>query len=914
MNIADTRIDNNFTKILRTALETRGKVTAPVITIGEARALTRGDFLTTADLPLHLTRAALFRSTGLDVDLATQGPASSNIVKKGASVNQQHNTFSVSLDESRDRRFRSTTTDHENVPKLTPQDANRAVGSLDFPSTRPRGTPIQGLKLDDKENPYEKVFVDQLTVGQIMHHWGADYMPIVKYIDRAWQITYAKELIENVSLCRASDLTAYLANGGRPAPSVYISPNIMSRYTVDESPRVSFEKLGYSGAFVGRSRKMAQFIMATLGIVYGEGCTFVEDFHMNPAHLSKFSTDDLVEWVIELPSQVPRALGRETIAAIDTYDEYVRARLTVRSAETATREHAKDVLNALAATRSKALDSYKNRVFMKGDTAIMATINTASVNKDVATENAAPSRLTALLLAIFHGPPDPAKYLTLVSTCHALLVLAFMDYESDAYVLIWKHLMQGPGLHDLVEVLNLSRIKEIEEVNAMLRVYPRIRNRELIAHYVIGRQIAFMKTTINSAVYETNTLIFRDTKDPLFGSKEIVVQKVGKLVRPIRLVEDMLNYTYGTRPYSYLTRFKQVAVTESAKCSLLIHRNDAVYAYLIMADNHNMHRMRPLVSSLRHTWCGYYLNEALMIKRLVRSICAVEPKATCRLDSKVFDDTTRVGKSEWLIRGFALEYAAAMSKYFMYKWYHISPGTLAADLVVDDKMVASEFWTSTVNAYINALKAGKDIKFKVDPKAHQLAINSGIRADVAKRLEEFAAICNETGGEQVRLVKAMTNVVRDHYANNSWVFEATLKDAINNDRASVAPTVAAKPAAAVVGEPADLSNFDEMFGGLVSHIHPDSDKAYYHVKGNILAGAADLDEYDMASARMYEDFADTITEEMYESMGHKIDKISNWLSLVKDGEDMVSTVVEEVDKILSEITGKSYTEDKPIYT
>lgn len=143
-------IDSAYTTLIRSEHDKGGDVTHMVVTEEEIDWLMDAEDDDFGDGIIALTEEAVYRSTGLKVDLSAEGPARSVVIRAGDSELQEHNTFIVSNTGINTQNLIDVERDVDSIPKVTPQDVNYATRSLDFPMTRPINTALDGMGIDDR--------------------------------------------------------------------------------------------------------------------------------------------------------------------------------------------------------------------------------------------------------------------------------------------------------------------------------------------------------------------------------------------------------------------------------------------------------------------------------------------------------------------------------------------------------------------------------------------------------------------------------------------------------------------------------------------------------------------------------------------------------------------------------------------
>ena len=245
----------------------------PLVTEDEVDFLLNhdADTYTNYNWTTKLAEEVICRHTGVRIDLATQGPVEKVVSQAGASMYQEHNTYTVMNSQTYVKGIDAKTEYAHLWPTVTPQDTNTAVTSLDFPHKRIRGVPLDALRITVNDNPIEAAMVNQLVVTQALSTWGADVADLCKYIDCSWNINYSAKLVSNVAFARVGNIAKFVAFGGRPTPSINLSSNLTSRYHIVGRPTVdpTDEEYGYTSCFTARSEEVSRFNLISDNILTG---------------------------------------------------------------------------------------------------------------------------------------------------------------------------------------------------------------------------------------------------------------------------------------------------------------------------------------------------------------------------------------------------------------------------------------------------------------------------------------------------------------------------------------------------------------------------------------------------------------------------------------------------------------------
>jgi len=110
------------------------------------------------------------------------------------------------MDDTRRKLFPPDTPDAHLIPKITPQDVNIAMKSLDFASSRSPSHGVPGIVLDKKEDPVEQAFFKQIQVVQILQKLGVNVDSMIDHMEIEWGIDYVQRLVKELALGPLEDV------------------------------------------------------------------------------------------------------------------------------------------------------------------------------------------------------------------------------------------------------------------------------------------------------------------------------------------------------------------------------------------------------------------------------------------------------------------------------------------------------------------------------------------------------------------------------------------------------------------------------------------------------------------------------------------------------------------------------------
>jgi hypothetical protein len=330
-------IDTEYTKLIRARAATGEVFSYSIYTEEEINYLLDFGASDQTGYTTRLAEAAIERTTGLRVNLSAEAPAQTCVVREGESVNKAEGntaieeeglTFTVNYDKTRHPGDSEITHDRATVPKVTPQDETLALASLNYPSPSIAAHQItlDGLRLDSNENPFEQAFLTQVAIAKVLKSWGVDIKALCSAIDSEWGISYTHRLVTEVSLTKVRNVETYIANGSRQSPEIYMSPTILSRYTVEQSLARHQGNCGYSGVQIERAEMIGKFIMATKYQIGGNGCMDSAIYRQNPSHAVAFDPNSLQGRSMTVDKLPDRTTFADFIPGLESFDSFIACR------------------------------------------------------------------------------------------------------------------------------------------------------------------------------------------------------------------------------------------------------------------------------------------------------------------------------------------------------------------------------------------------------------------------------------------------------------------------------------------------------------------------------------------------------------------------------------------------------------
>lgn len=794
-------IDDDYTQFIKDTHAAGEDFMGPIYTEDEVDWLLDNDASADPTYTTRLTEVAIERTTGLKVDLANQGPARTAVFQNPYAEFQEHNVYVTQETTTSLRNFPSHMIDRDTVPSVTKQDANIAVNSIDWPGMRPRGTPLDNMRIDVKDNPYEKAFINQIVTLQVLHHWGMDVDSMIDWMDRHWSIDYTGALVRDVALARVADLEEFLASGGRPTPASYISVNIMSRYTVVTCPTTDYSHLGVTNPFMSRYRMAAKFIHATVNICRGDKYKTFSELYVNPTQMSKFHPSQLVGWdtSVDADSANVVTVGRASIAGIDSYDAFIDCRYPLK----AVKRDADVVLSARFDRRvARPAGLLGPGLTLQQRIVKYSIMDTGhEVRRDAYRVNEAsyPSRILAIITGVFHGTAPLATNFDLAhGYCDMFAILHSMDKDYKTFADLWMEISRVPCIAPALANINVQRLLE----RADFEVVKTFDTNARIAciSYAFYRASASMRETFVLAYRAVAQWIISSKPPTQLENAKNCGYYIAHIPRISKMLSAVLGRIYRQKPYTYVAGVARAGVVSAGRSSLLAAIKSEMNAVLRIDDEwvdfheckkrktddkkYVQRRLRPVFATLRNGWVDFYRKQmvvkAHMLKILVAhggpnlmKVCGVVSGA----DMEDTVDTCAV-----LANGLLTEVGVAMGRMLAYKWAAITIKGITRENV--SSPAPEDVVDAFVETYTALLKttATPDELTSVDMKVGQLDKNSGLAKEITAFADDIAlGVCTDTR-VAYRLSTYLKQVCRVVYKDSGWAVHSTIAEAVENDQ------------------------------------------------------------------------------------------------------------------------------------
>lgn len=555
--------------MIRQAVENDGYFLGSLFTEDEVDALLDMDEGWNEDLPTQLVEAAFERQSGLKVDLAVQGAAALNLVK--ADTNQaefqQHNTVAVEKSEILARVYDTSDPDYHLVPKVTPEDPNRAVKSIDFAGGKAVATKLDLISLEANENPVEMALMDQLSVLQALKIFGANVDSLVAHVEMTWGIGYVQQLLNTVSLAPVADVSRYIATGGRPTPQLYLSANYSSAFRVISRVTAQLTELGFTSAFLARSAAIAKMVACTVVMVHGGMPLPAIRFNTNPAQFNTFSEMSLIGMTFESRVNARPSRLAASVSGKADYEVFLKSRQALKHIDANERRMAaRDLYEIEKAVSVPASMSYSDA--MKRLEIFDPQVSMRS-KQQACEERSAPSRVTTMLFGFAHDISKPSEFLLGYEAIVCSLAMCTVATEAADLPKAYGMIVSIPGMKYLLDHINVERVREaLAEVKELLK--RQSDSRRTVAVYLLNRHRAFSKG-------HHATALSTYARWHATGRMPCSMEDSGGMVvagyeRPLRFVLTLLRSAYQMRPYIYMSRLHRTVNSAAFTVSVFDRR------------------------------------------------------------------------------------------------------------------------------------------------------------------------------------------------------------------------------------------------------------------------------------------------------------------------------------------------------
>lgn len=802
-------MDKSFTEYIRTTVENDGKYVGPLFLESEVDALFDWPEESNPSLPTDAAEELIIRTSGITVDLAPQNAAVLAIGKSGATATSSYNAIAVRDTEGVKRTYSKTHKDTKHITPITSDDANEAVRSISFPQSRPSGTPLDGLRLDMRDNPAESCLSNALTTVQFLKLTGADVSDLCNVIDKIFGINYSKKLIETSAFAAAEDIETFIASGGRPAPATYVSPNIMTRYVAYHTPRYDAASLNTSSVFMGRCVELAKFVSAFTNFVHGRKYKTDFCFEVNPSGFSKFNPGALEDYACNIDESGRLNRLSSTIPAKRSYDTFVKSRQPARVALIAEKKSIIDTMDAIK--MSMPTLEWKDTFLFGTPNELMTGKVQAKVVPNTVTSESDPKRVSARFLHYAHkdhSKTDPHKILHMTAAVAGFNTFAAIGCDTSSSIAsYWKDSYATAEFKAAMDHIDTVACWSIKELHAPMQ---NATNPARTAQVWLAiRHVLHTRTAVRSA----HTAISGSKSPRDFPSKMNHRSDLflGKTLRLYKAIEVYLQIISKTDPYKSRTALNASAHKSRYGVSLLTTstgmlasieeswlRWDKAKAAIKSqgkdigglrakkaARTEANFKMKHVFANCRSKWVDYYCRKFRFIKKQIVTLSDITGCGINSLVKYYGPGYSSDSDLKNLASGLVMELFIEMGKALAFRFYHVTtPGLPMGSTIADS--------VDKYRAWITAAGSGDVSKLiSIDSKHEQSKRNSALNDAIDTCLAEALTKdqCGEAAYDKAR------GTILDSYKRSGALVHRAFSESLDIDRSLITQgTVDCKPA------------------------------------------------------------------------------------------------------------------------
>lgn len=782
-NIAVYIMDKEFTKYIRDTVERDGYYYGSLLTEEEADAILDFDDEDDANpnLPTEAAEEMLLRSTGLNIDLSTQGAASLALSAISDKTIKSRNVLTVVKSPLRERTYDPNHLDTWLVPPRTIDDANVAVSSINFPQGRPSGTPLDSLRIDPKENPAESALSNALSFAQILHHWGSDVTELATFIDRTFGIDYALKLITQVSYAEVAELDEFLALGGRPSPQINISPNIVSEYVTRDKPAYTREDVEASSIFLGRHQELARYIAVMTNMCHGKGYKDVFSFEVNPAQFSTFDPASFNGHTVSINVHPTPSMVASSITNKSTYKQFIAARQPARVAiKAGERTLLKDLGKFNAMKLAKAKWGVPGGVGMQVPKDVLMTLGVPKTKKVATlTKQSAPSRVSAIATVICHRT-DRDEHLDAIDAITMVNMLtSIIDVDTVHLAARWMDLISVKSFQVAMNAISVTDVCSIAEFDE--KVQAADDQRGMAQLLIFHRHAMHQRLAVRDGVLIIKKIFAKEQLPSRMGpaSSYMILgyPRLAKIIRDsIKGVPFTAAKSAAGKLYHRTASVSLVDLPAEKVAHMLAQADEEINAskvYVVPAKIYG----RVFVAGMRETWSNFYMSRASSRIQIARAFIpgVYGSMSKCLANMKVIlssvPDEKDYGRA--VVTGVVLEALIDYSMYLAYRYYSISLNGLKVTKDFSQCMGNYRTWL-TKNFWEDS---GFQKSISVDPHPDKLKSDSALSSEIDRICN---LICN--GENQT---KAPANVLRQLYGMHVLKVSLTVGEVLRRDKAAI---------------------------------------------------------------------------------------------------------------------------------
>lgn len=836
-----------FSKTIRDSVDQDGSYSGPLFSRAEIDMLFDTDPGSTINynMPTLMAESAIYRSTGIMVDMSVQGSAASHLVKAGSGYHQAHNTVQIEKSSSSLRVFDAKDPDANLVPTLTGEDPNRAVSSLDWPNGRVSASKLDLIAIDSRENPAERAFMDQLVVLQACAMHGFIVDDLVGVVEAIWGINFVQMILDNVALAPVSDLASYTATGGRPSPAIYVAASLTSQYRISQRPYVDVAQIGHISGFFARSAALGKFVSMFTTLVNGP-YSKVFTFNTNPSHLNAHNSATFSAVVLRSDTAACLSPFAKMIVGMESYAEFIGVRNSLKSATQVEAQASKAAFHRL----EDAIKVPRNIQFkdMAGDIYDPLTHEPTVLghkSSDVSTV-----RVYSILFTFAHGKPLVEEY-CLVNEAIAMCNSLVLSYVSKLQMHpMYSKLYAVPGMQFLLNSVNMIDVKNnFKEVSDALKNEPD--QKKIVLLYLLIRfaEIAYPghDTAHDFAMkYMSGAEVPTALKKNRYGTKRKTLYgeyKICGYFRYTKFMCDYMQHISESRPYTYFNKFRSefnassfatsifdTSISdvinnidwfnewysafreknkESARSGKKGSRSKQENDQKRRVDIMNVSKQKTLFKNVRVSWASLY--DSKVSAHVSAARLCVQMNSSLRAKLSSLNDTETLTKQEANLLGHMLEALHNTGISMAYRFYSIR---LSDDIEMED---------SVLDWYANKLLERH--KMSVEIVDHTDRLTSRNKSMVKKYLGESVTKMISSFKHVDATEESVEAIISNSYLNARRLVERSVKEMIDKDASYMTPKFeCALEAGGVIHSASEPAIFDTDFSSAFETELPDEPK------------------------------------------------------------------------------------------
>jgi hypothetical protein len=790
-----TMIDRDYTDNMRDVIDTGFDYTGPIFTEAEIDHLLYGEDGVNENFTTKLAEEGIYRSHGLRVDLAMQGSAVNNVVRIDESQmkDQPNNVYTVALAESNKRKFQIDDQNYSIRHKVTQEDANVAVKSIDFPGRKVHATPLDLMTFDSGSNPIENKMIDQLTVCQALEVMGADTSDLIAHVNTSFRITYAAELVRNACLAPIGDIGKYIATGGRPTACLAISPNMVSRFSIVSRPNVTPEDAGVPSIFFQRCSQNVKLIILVTNMSRGFGACKYISFAANPGQFGrvtsttmaglKFETD-----IVGKTNSISASLNLPSTAA-----EFLRHRQAAKtSISVAKRQVQRNVEHFMKIADVRSASVYSDPV--NANRSEIMSYQVPDPRQAIPTTSSA-SNVSSMLFSAFHTEDGHKWFMPASEMCFVMLIAHHVCVQVNEVGTLYSNVSNVAGIKAMLGQINIAKVAASDAGCA--EIFANAPDKSKICSlYLFCRHVTLSKENYERAKETVRRVIAKDRTQgeqrstsarrgkrvQKSGSRDKIM--LGPYYRYARMVNKVLSKMHQG-PCSHMDRLG--AIMSHGFTIRSIFDDNMAQALIIIRkentepdarNNRGFMTLKILTSRIRVQWSNYYNAYAQELVKIATCMPVMttggEKSSAEFLKSAEFNSKA----SSPVFASIAVEALAATGKALAYKFFYV--GYRASEAEGSNAHESTKISYSTFLTEHSGLRAGDIVEkhMSVDSKMDQLQrTESAINTALNKSVKHFVGSCNGLGfkDEDVRAA------IIDSYKGCEYTLKHSLTDMIKQD-------------------------------------------------------------------------------------------------------------------------------------